>query len=127
MLKFKFIRGIFMPNIKELSFDEIALVSGGNANSNYEGGRNYSERNNRGSGRNGGGAPATTANNAGFVIIGGVLTAVATGVGGPIAGTVVGTAFAAASQSLPNDNNNNRGGGSWHDTNPGGMVGQCRW
>ncbi|EPT8338443.1 hypothetical protein [Enterobacter hormaechei] len=27
-----------MTNIRELSFDEIALVSGGNANGNYEGG-----------------------------------------------------------------------------------------
>jgi hypothetical protein len=27
-----------MLNIRELSFDEIAMVSGGNANSNYEGG-----------------------------------------------------------------------------------------
>lgn len=115
-----------MASVRELSFDEIALISGGNANSNYEGGRSFSRGNNQSNGGRGG-APATTANNAGFVIIGGVLTAVATGVGGPIAGTVVGTAFAAASQSLPNDNNNNRGGGSWHDTNPGGMVGQCRW
>ncbi|MGE0969597.1 hypothetical protein ACQFN5_06420 [Klebsiella sp. WOUb02] len=32
---FKFIRGIFMSNIRELSFDEIALVSGGNGNGNY--------------------------------------------------------------------------------------------
>jgi hypothetical protein len=75
-------------------------------------GQDASDRNyggSKSSGRSGGwGAPATTANNAGFVIIGGVLTAVATGIGGPIAGTVVGTAFAAASQSLPNDSNNNK-------------------
>ena len=113
-----------MSNIRELSFDEIAQVSGGSANGQNASDRNYGGSRNSGS-SGGRGAPATTANNAGFVIIGGVLTAVATGIGGPIAGTVVGTAFAAASQSLPNDNN--RGGGSWHDTNPGGMVGQCRW
>ncbi|WP_156108015.1 hypothetical protein [Cedecea neteri] len=113
-----------MSEIKELSFEEIAMVSGGNANSNYEGGNSRAGNSH---GRNSGGAPATTANNAGFVIIGGVLTGVATALGGPVAGTVVGTAFAAAGQSLPNDNNNNRGGGSWHDTNPGGMIGQCRW
>ncbi|ENV3746101.1 hypothetical protein L369_04747 [Enterobacter sp. MGH 23] len=115
-----------MSNIRELSFDEIAQVSGGGANGQDASDRNYGGS--KSSGRSGGwGAPATTANNAGFVIIGGVLTAVATGIGGPIAGTVVGTAFAAASQSLPNDSNNNKGGGSWHDTNPGGMVGECRW
>ena len=41
-----------MSNIRELSFDEIALVSGGNANSNYEGGgsrsRNTGARNSLG-------------------------------------------------------------------------------
>lgn len=114
-----------MSEIRELSFNEIAMVSGGEGHGTEV---NRDRQDARNAARGGSrGAPATTANNAGFVIIGGVLTAVATGVGGPIVGTVVGTAFAAASQSLPNDNNNNRGGGSWHDTNPGGMVGQCRW
>lgn len=36
-----------MSNIRELSFDEIALVSGGNANSNYEGGGSRSRSQNR--------------------------------------------------------------------------------
>lgn len=106
------------------------MVSGGEGHGTEVNRDRQEARNAARAARGGGGswsAPVTTANNAGFVIIGGVLTAVATGVGGPIVGTVVGTAFAAASQSLPNDNNNNRGGGSWHDTNPGGMVGQCRW
>ncbi|WP_156108016.1 hypothetical protein [Cedecea neteri] len=113
-----------MKMITELSIDEVALVSGGGKNSEPSDRRDANRGSNNG---RSGSAPATTANNAGFVIIGGVLTAVATGIGGPVAGTVVGTAFAAAAQSLPNDGNNNRGGGSWHDTNPGGMVGQCRW
>ncbi|MEL4016652.1 hypothetical protein [Dryocola clanedunensis] len=32
----------------------------------------------------------------------------------------------AALPSTSGSASNNKGGG-WHDTNPGGMVGECRW
>lgn len=106
-----------MPNIKELSFDEIALVSGGNAN-----GQSYDERNNFGIGR----APVTRANNAGIGAIVSAGVAIAAGTGG--VGIVAAAVGGAILSSLPSgSSSNNSGGGNWHDTNPGGMVGECRW
>lgn len=115
-----------MSSIRELSFDEIIKVSGGEGHGSEvaqdKRDRMNAQRNSRG------GAPVTTANNVGFVIIGGTLTAIATIVGGPVPGAIVGTAVSAAVTALPQQgsSSSNKGGG-WHDTNPGGMVGQCRW
>lgn len=72
------------------------------------------------------GAPATTANNAGIgaIVSTGVAIAAGTGPVGIVAAAVGGAILSA----LPSgSSSNNSGGGNWHDTNPGGMVGQCRW
>lgn len=108
-----------MNNIKELSPDEIAIVSGGNANGNYERNTNFSHSK--------GSAPASSANNAGIGIILGTAGAVIAGAtpGGIVAAAVIG-GITAALPSTSGSSSNNRGG-SWHDTNPGGMVDECRW
>jgi len=122
-----FKKEFFMSGIRELSFEEIALVSGGEGhgtevNRDRQDARNAAQRGGSG------GAPVTTANKVGFVIIGGVLTAVASGLGGPVAGAVVGTAFSAAAEALPEAQSGSGGNnGSWHDTNPGAINGECRW
>ncbi|ENC42844.1 TPA: hypothetical protein ACGTMM_004968 [Escherichia coli] len=113
MLKFKFIRGIFMPNIRELSFDEIALVSGGNANSNYEGGgsrsRNTGARNSLG--RN---APThiysdpSTVNCANNVF-GGMIGGISKGPGGMALGVASGALKGNCLGSSNNNSGNNRG------------------
>lgn len=108
-----------MNNIKELSLDEIAMVSGGNANGNFERNTNFSGSK--------GGAPATSANNAGIGMILGTAGALIAGATPPgiVAAAVIG-GITAALPSTSGSASNNKGGG-WHDTNPGGMVGECRW
>ncbi|MCT4706556.1 hypothetical protein MUA03_11650 [Enterobacteriaceae bacterium H16N7] len=116
-----------MNNIKELSLEEIALVSGGNANGNFE--RNTgSSSYNAGKSSNSGGAPITPANVAGMTIIAGTLTFVASAIN-PVAGAAVGTILSAgiAGATTSSGSSSNNSGGSWNDTNPGGMVGECRW
>jgi hypothetical protein len=112
-----------MSSIRELSFDEIAQVSGGGNSGDHE--HNWSSP--RGSAsRNGGPAPVTAANNAGIgAILGtiGALVAGATPVGVGVAAVIGGITAAMPSASSSNNDRN----GSWHDTNPGGMVGECRW
>ena len=117
-----------MSGIRELSFDEIALVSGGNANGQDAGERSNYGTSNLSSRSRRGGVPVTTANNVGFVIIGGVLTAIA-GAINPVVGVGVGITFAALDKGMPSPSGNgsSNSGGGWHDTNPGGMVGECRW
>ncbi|MCT4709242.1 hypothetical protein MUA04_03410 [Enterobacteriaceae bacterium H11S18] len=108
-----------MNNIKELSLEEIALVSGGNANGNFERTNNISSSK--------GGAPATAANNAGVGVILGTIGAVATGAAAPV--VVISAVIGGIAASLPSTtgSTSNNSGGSWNDTNPGGMVGECRW
>lgn len=117
-----------MENIRELSFEEIEQVSGGNANSNYEGGRSSSRGNNQ---SNGGreGAPVTTANNAGIGIIAGTLGALAGLAGGPAGALVAGAVLGGlgAAMPTPSSSSNGKSGGGWHDSNPGSVAGQCRW
>lgn len=111
-----------MCSIKELSLSEVELVSGGNANGNYERGSSSSH-----------GAPATSANNAGIGIIAGTLGALAAMGTGPIGMVIAGAAVGGlgsampSTSSTPSSSNNGRSDGSWHDTNPGGLAGECRW
>lgn len=112
-----------MSVIKELSFDEISLVSGGNANGNFERRDSYSS--NSHSSSNGGGAPDTRLNRVGMAIIEGTLTGIASVIN-PLAGVAVGTAFAAAEASRDSGSGGNSGNYG-HDTDPGGVAGQCTW
>ncbi|WP_237391366.1 hypothetical protein [Dryocola clanedunensis] len=108
-----------MNNIKELSLEEIALVSGGNANGNFERNTNFSGSK--------GSAPATSANNAGIGVILGTVGAVVAGanpVGVVVAGVIGGITAALPSTTGSSSNNS---GGNWNDTNPGGAIGECRW
>lgn len=99
--------------MKELNLNEVALVSGGG---------NAGDRDTRFTR----GAPATSANNAGVGIIVGTLAALATVSTGPVGMVVAGAMAGGIASALPSGSgNSNRGG--WHDINPGGMVGQCRW
>lgn len=112
-----------MSVIKELSFDEIGLVSGGNANGNYE--RQDSNSSNSHSSSNGGGAPDTRWNRVGIALIEGTLTGIASAIN-PLAGVAVGTAFTAVEASKDSGSGGNSGNYG-HDTNPGGVAGQCTW
>jgi len=90
-----------MSGMRELSLNEIVKVSGGESWATEQ----LHER------LSGGydfshGAPKTTA---------------ASVLGGQ-------TAFAVAHAGISSAQaDNNRRGGGWHDTNPGGAIGQCRW
>lgn len=112
-----------MSNIRELTFDELAHVSGGGNAGDHDNNRS----NSGGSSRNGGGAaPVTTANNAGMgalLATIGALAAGATPIGLGVAAVVGGLGAALPSVS---SSNNDRGGG-WTDTDPGKPYGQCRW
>jgi len=110
--------------MRELTLQEAAFVSGGNANSGYEPGY---------AGNSGGGAPSTCANNVGAAAIIGALTGIP---GGP--GAMAGLAAAgAASASLScpsnspyggnNGNGGNQGGGLGGNSDSNSVNGQCNW
>jgi len=112
-----------MSGLRELSSDEIIRVSGGESWATEQ---HHEQLSRGGSGSHG--APKTTANDVGFAIMAGTITTAATVLGGPIVGGITGTAFAMANAAMPpSQADNPRRGGGWHDTNPGGAVGQCRW
>lgn len=117
-------------SIRELSISEINFVSGGNANSNYENGRNTSSSrgsnyNNQGRNNNSGfygglGQDVTNCNNG---IIGGAIAGSLGGLAGVAVG-IAGGAFAGGCFSHGNGN----GGGSGANSNcsSSGIGGTCK-
>lgn len=107
--------------IRELTSQDLELISGGNADSGYEG---------RGDGRGhygDGGAPKTCANQVGTNAIIGALTGIR---GGPW--TALGWAVAAGVSTLVacSDQRTNGGGNNGAlagNNNPNSVNGQCRW
>ncbi|WP_134707116.1 hypothetical protein [Rahnella sp. CJA17(1/100)] len=111
--------------IKELSQSELALVAGGNANSNYEGGSSRNNQHNRSSWSH-------MAQNAPTHIYGGPGTVeCANGVFGalaknfPNAGKMAVGVAKNASKCL--SDNGGRGGAFGGDSNANSVNGQCHW
>lgn len=115
-----------MPEIKGLNVEEIAMVSSGNANSNYEGvssrtGRSRN-RNNAGAGNSGGRSIYNGVDSCGAGIMGGLVVGSIGGplgmalgiVGGMIAGQCTKDGFSNKSDNGSKDKANN-------------FSGQCRW
>ncbi|HCI4584907.1 TPA: hypothetical protein NO892_005351 [Klebsiella variicola subsp. variicola] len=123
-------RGIFMSEIRELSLNEIAMVSGGEGHG-LEVNRDRQDAKNAARGRSGGSwsAPVTTANNAGIGIIAGTIGAIVGLAGGPVGVVAAGAVLGGLGASMPtsSSSSNRNSGGGWHDSNPGSVAGQCRW
>lgn len=115
-----------MSEIRELSLNEIAMVSGGEGHGS-EVNRDRQDAKNAARGRSG--APATTANNAGIGIIAGTIGAIVGLAGGPVGVVAAGAVLGGlgASMPTPSSSSNRNSGGGWHDSNPGSVAGQCRW
>lgn len=118
-----------MSGIRELSFNEIAMVSGGEGHGTEV---NRDKQDARNAARGGGGswsAPVTTANNAGIGIIAGTIGAIVGLAGGPVGAVAAGAVLGGlgASMPTPSSSSNGNSGGGWHDTNPGSITGQCTW
>ncbi|OAT22767.1 hypothetical protein M977_01392 [Buttiauxella gaviniae ATCC 51604] len=112
-----------MSEIKELNFEEIAMVSGGNANSNFErGSTRTANTKNSGAGNSGGRSIYDDVDSCGSGIIGGL---VAGSVGGPLgmAAGIVGGMI--AGQCTKDSFSNKSDCGSKDRAN--NFAGQCRW
>ncbi|WP_146050880.1 hypothetical protein [Citrobacter amalonaticus] len=106
-----------MKKIRELNFEEIALVSGDNANSNYEGGSSRNKSGSRDStGRNGSKNIYNGVDSCGAGILGGLVAGSPTAgiTGGAIAGGCTNDSFSNKSDRGSKDKSNN-------------FAGQCRW
>jgi len=114
-----------MFNIRELSLDEIAMVSGGNANSNYEGGGS----------RRGGGSSSRSGRSSGKDIYSGVDSCGAGILGGMVAGSAggpVGMALGIAGGMIAGqctkDSFSSKGGnGNANQSQSHDFGGQCHW
>ncbi|WP_370608250.1 hypothetical protein [Citrobacter meridianamericanus] len=112
-----------MSSIRELNIDEIAIISGGNANSNYEGGRSYNNSGSRNSnGKNGSKDIYKGVDSCGAGILGGL---VAGSPGGPLGMTAGIIGGAIAGQCTKDSFSNKSDGGSKDKSN--NFAGQCRW
>lgn len=113
-----------MSEIKELNFEEIAQVSGGNANSNYESGSSRSgNRKNSSAGNSGGRNIYSGVDSCGAGIMGGL---VAGSLGGPAGMTmgVIGGMIAGQCNKDSFSNKSSSGGGKDKSND---FSGQCRW
>ena len=119
-----------MSEIRELSLNEIAMVSGGEGHGS-EVNRDRQDAKNAARGRSGGSwsAPATTANNAGIGIIAGTIGAIVGRAGGTVGVVAAGAVLGGlgASMTKPSSSSNRKSGGGWHESNRGSVAGQWRW
>ncbi len=111
-----------MSEIKELNFEEIAMVGGGNANSNYEGGGSRGGNNNSRAGNSGGRSIYNGVDSCGAGIMGGL---VAGSIGGPL-GMAAGIAGGMIAGQCTKDSFSNKSDSGSKDK-ANNFAGQCRW
>ncbi|TCB96655.1 hypothetical protein E0L21_23815 [Kosakonia quasisacchari] len=112
-----------MLSIRELNLEEIAMVSGGNANSNYEGGSSRGGSSNRsGSSHSSGKDIYSGVDSCGAGIFGGL---VAGSLGGP-AGMALGIVGGMIGGQCTKDSFSSKGGNGNKDKS-NDFAGQCHW